>query len=233
MSGNGKKADVYTEVQTKEMPKIPEPEYELTWQQAADLQPLPWNPPGRTAEASIEILLESIRVRGILDPIWVTPSQLIVDGHRRWTCAKILGIPRLRAFVYEGTDIESLYAEMNSVRQGFQARDWLRVYVMGGAVSDGRLRIIHRLERRVGTETLREMAKREMSPWSYVVGMEIATYCNQAGSEDVVRKVVKWLMDTRQGSWSLRQAMTKGIAPDQLLYALEQGRKIVEQPVVI
>lgn len=53
---------------------------------------------------SIEQLIDSIRVRGQLEPIkiWFTGEDFrIIDGEKRWRACKKLGFPRMKVIIME------------------------------------------------------------------------------------------------------------------------------------
>lgn len=62
-----------------------------------------------------EDLIESIRVNGVLAPIWVSADNIIISGHRRVEACRRLGIEEIDAEVREYSD--SLVIESNRYRQ--------------------------------------------------------------------------------------------------------------------
>lgn len=84
----------------------------------ADLRPHPLNETiyGDRADGD---LIESIRQRGVLNPILVTGDNLIVSGHRRWGAAIAAGLETVPVVVYTGDDvldIEEALIESNRQR---------------------------------------------------------------------------------------------------------------------
>jgi ParB family chromosome partitioning protein len=73
-----------------------------------DIHPNPSQPRKRFDEASLAALADSIRGRGVLQPIIVQPgpagAYLLVAGERRWRAAKIAGIATIPALVAEPLD---------------------------------------------------------------------------------------------------------------------------------
>ena len=74
----------------------------------ANLQPGKYQPRTRMDEASLEELAQSIRSRGILQPIVVRPvaegRYEILAGERRWRAARIAGLERVPALIREVPD---------------------------------------------------------------------------------------------------------------------------------
>jgi ParB family chromosome partitioning protein len=56
------------------------------------LQANPLNPRGELHAAGLEELAESIRAQGVLQPLLITPSGVVVAGHRRMAAARMAGL---------------------------------------------------------------------------------------------------------------------------------------------
>jgi len=78
----------------------------------ASLRPGKYQPRTRMDEASLNELAESIKARGVIQPIVVRPvgdSQYeILAGERRWRAARIAGLERIAAVVREVPDEAAL-----------------------------------------------------------------------------------------------------------------------------
>ncbi|HYD99814.1 MAG TPA: ParB/RepB/Spo0J family partition protein [Alphaproteobacteria bacterium] len=76
-------------------------------------EPSPFQPRRRFDEAAIEELAESIRARGVLQPILVRPKPRnsgryeIIAGERRWRAAQLAGLVDIPAIVRELSDQEA------------------------------------------------------------------------------------------------------------------------------
>jgi ParB family transcriptional regulator, chromosome partitioning protein len=78
---------------------------------ASLLLPNPLNPRGEVTPESVEELTDSIRERGILQPLLVTPHDskyLIVAGHRRHAAARLAGLSILPCIVHTFSEREQL-----------------------------------------------------------------------------------------------------------------------------
>jgi len=84
----------------------------LTELPVASLRPGKYQPRTRMDEASLNELAESIKARGVIQPIVVRPvgdSQYeILAGERRWRAARIAGLERIAAVVREVPDEAAL-----------------------------------------------------------------------------------------------------------------------------
>ncbi|MGO9792051.1 MAG: ParB/RepB/Spo0J family partition protein [Solirubrobacteraceae bacterium] len=73
-----------------------------------DIHPNPSQPRKRFDEASLAALADSIRERGVLQPIIVQPGlageYLLVAGERRWRACKIAGIATIPALIAQALD---------------------------------------------------------------------------------------------------------------------------------
>ena len=90
----------------------PREQEELAQLPAAALRPGKYQPRTRMDEASLAELADSIRVRGVIQPIVVRPvgpSQYeILAGERRWRAARIAGLERVPAVIREVPDEAAL-----------------------------------------------------------------------------------------------------------------------------
>src|ERR1051325_845557 len=65
----------------------------------AELRPNPLNPRGDVNAAGLDELAESIRAQGVLQPLLVTPSGVVVAGHRRLAAAHMAGLQEVPVVV--------------------------------------------------------------------------------------------------------------------------------------
>ena len=80
---------------------------------AADLRPNPRNPRRRFAEEELDDLANSIREKGVIQPIIVRPAPggdgfEIIAGERRWRAAQAAGLDEVPVVVVEVGDKEAL-----------------------------------------------------------------------------------------------------------------------------
>jgi ParB family chromosome partitioning protein len=122
------------------------------------LQPNPLQPRGLITPESLADLVESIREKGILEPLVVakTPAGYqIIAGERRWRAAKIVGLKTVPAIIKETTPSGML--EM-AIVENVQREDLNPIE---------RAQAFKRLKEEFGLET-REIAKRIGKSPSYV-----------------------------------------------------------------
>jgi ParB family chromosome partitioning protein len=95
------------------------------------LEPNPFQPRSSIDPAALEELTQSIRLRGVLQPLLVRPRPgtadryQIVAGERRWRAAGAAGLHEVPALVHEMTDTEAAAVALveNLQRQDLNAMD--------------------------------------------------------------------------------------------------------------
>lgn len=100
------------------------------------LRPSPLQPRRRFDQGELETLADSIRERGILQPLLVRPGTSgaagyeIVAGERRWRAAQLAGLHEVPAVVRELSDQETLELALveNLQRSDLSALDEARAY---------------------------------------------------------------------------------------------------------
>ena len=90
----------------------PRQDEELAQLPVGDVRPGKYQPRTRMDEASLRELADSIRVRGVIQPIVVRPvgpsKYEILAGERRWRAARIAGLERIPAVIREVPDEAAL-----------------------------------------------------------------------------------------------------------------------------
>lgn len=70
----------------------------------------PWQPRRHFAEAALKELADSIREKGVLEPVWLRPAGEIFEliaGERRFRAAQVAGLLEIPALLHEVTDLEA------------------------------------------------------------------------------------------------------------------------------
>lgn len=74
------------------------------------IQKGPWQPRHRFAEEALKELAESIREKGVLEPVWLRQAGEIfhlIAGERRFRAAQLAGLPEIPALLHEVSDLEA------------------------------------------------------------------------------------------------------------------------------
>lgn len=94
-------------------PRVPDPENGEQVQQVnlGDIIPSPLQPRREFAREALAELIDSIRQRGIIQPLIVRPKDHqfeLIAGERRWRAAKEVGLTEAPVIVRQATDLEVL-----------------------------------------------------------------------------------------------------------------------------
>lgn len=189
------------------------------------LSAAPFNPPDRTEARNLSDLKASIEELGILQPIVATRDYMIADGHRRWTCARELGLKQVPVH-FRDMPIGAVWSANKGVR-GVKPSTWLSA-VEGGLplenVAPSQRQIIGELRRVLSNEEFHSLAERQRSPGIFTQARQIAVYLNESGDE-FMRLVILWLHKHRM-SYIARRLREDSIPVDILREAIVQDRPL-------
>lgn len=188
------------------------------------IKPLGFNPASRVTEPALKGLRESIAQHGILQPLALTPNGDLIDGERRWRCAKALGLTHVPVMRYNG-ELMTLYRELNGERRRHSAAEWLNVWVHGGDVPEGVLKDIRRLCKLVGAEELAKLAQDGVSPRGIMqIASIVCGYCGDK-SDGFKASVIRWARTHKQ-TFAVRRAIADKVSPETIIGAIKDNRPI-------
>ena len=106
--------------------------YRLTMFQVSKLRLNGFNPKLRVNKKAqkYKLLRESIRRNGIIEPLIVSPDGLIINGHRRYECAKDLGISEVLCVVTT-RNAQQAWTESIVNQQGINGRQIIQATAQG------------------------------------------------------------------------------------------------------
>lgn len=212
---------------------LPEPaNYTIFWVEALTLQPAPWNPPARTTRRAVLDLIRRMESEGfeVFRPILLADDGVTIgDGHRRWTAAQYLGMPRVPA-IYTGKSVEDLWAGNAGSRKPLN-KEWMLVHALGGVdLPTPRLEDqVQQLTVILGDEGVRYLVEREISPDVYRTVWRIGMYCKNTQTR-FLRATVYWLIKHKmvdKASKAMRGKESGPIDPRILAKAIEDDRPLV------
>lgn len=174
-----------------------------------ELKPAVYNPPGRVSGHSLYELLASVKQVGILQPILVSQSLDVIDGHRRLACAKLAGLETVPCIVTDGNRHE-IYTSVNGTSKKLTLADDLYVYLSGGSMSGRSRAAIDALDKIIGLDGLETLAESGLSPRGTLQACE--TY-ERATGDKITKKSAMWIINQRM-SYRIRRAKENGIHPD-------------------
>jgi hypothetical protein len=183
-----------------------------------------FNPASRTEAGKLRDLKREIEADGkILEPLWVTPDGILVDGHRRLACAKALGYEQVPALIVEGDPL-TLFRKKNGQQMHLTPVQWLDFYSRGGEPPKRMSRPIQEVQRLVGEDGLSALVQMRKSPNYINMVRSISEYCGDT-SDEFMRQVFWWLLKRRQ-QFAVRRAMADEIPPDILTQAIQEDKTI-------
>lgn len=191
-----------------------------------DLKPAPFNPVTRTSDNVLKDLITSMQKDGFWShsPIVITKDNFIADGHRRWTTAKLLGIPKIPC-LRTSKDLETAWAEINSTmrtvgtRDVYQAyRDGLRAIPTGNAGKN-----LSYVLNKYGEEMVIFCAENGVSKSPIQWAENVARYIGW--DTDRIGDIVKWMV-TNKMIHTARVAMESNYSRAKFAQRIEENRPL-------
>lgn len=92
----------------------------------------PYNPTSRTKEGQrLNRLVESIKQRGLVYPILITEDRNVIDGNRRLTACRIVGMEKIEC-VISHLDRDEAFTTVNTTAMPIGGKGWLEIAKGGG-----------------------------------------------------------------------------------------------------
>ena len=188
----------------------------------------PYNPPGRTESGALIQLIQSIKEDGIQQPLLVTESGEIIDGHRRYAAAKTLKLNEVPCIIIQGKNKEVTarkFERLNTTQKKIGAKDMIFIYANGGNVPQRVSAAIARLEALVGADQLDRVATMYVS-WHIIDEIErVARYCHRDRDDDFKRRCFAWLTETIS-VFRAMQAIEFGVPPAKISDAVTDNQPL-------
>lgn len=198
-----------------------------------DLTPAAFNPPERTSEPRLKAILKSMKVDGFwpFQPIVITKSNEIADGHRRWACAKLLGIsevPCLR--MTNGKTVDEGWSGINGTKETVNSRQVIEANARGlKTLPDNNAgRKAQTITERYGKEMIDYLYKNGLSFYSVALAERCAKYIGRFDNQEI-EKVIRWNVKYKLNR-ILRMALDAQFSPDLLAYAIDRDEPIAISP---
>lgn len=213
---------------------LPEPaNTTIFWVETMTLKGAPWNPAGRTTRAAVRDLMIRIEEEGFepFRPILVSKDGFIGDGHRRWTAAQFLGMPRVPV-IFTEKSIQDLWAGNKGARP-IRANEWMAVWVTAGItdVPGSTKKQIKCLTEILGAEGMQYLVERGQSPSIWRIVWRVGQYCKNTKAP-FLRKTTYWLIKHKmhhrvdRGMWQTSDAP---INPKLLAQAIEHDLPLKQE----
>ena len=191
----------------------------------------PKNPVIRTdtTHLGFKSLVSNIRKNGLLTPIIVSSNGTVIDGNRRLTALKIIGVKEAPVVMHNSTSnkhFDDLFVSCNEDTMQINACQELERYLNGAKVKATTLVAIEKLRAIGGIRVLRQIVNVGKSPitFSIAVGM-IRAYTGRS-DKIFLRKALKWML-TVGSAYRLKASIADFIPVPRLIKAIETGTPLV------
>ena len=193
----------------------------------------PLNPVIRTDDThhGFKTLVTNIRKNGLLTPIIVASNGTVIDGNRRLTALKILGVKTVPVVMHNSDSpqvFDDLFVACNEDTMPINACQELERYLNGAKVKATTLYNIQRVEEVGGKRALRQIVNVGKSPITFSIALgQIRTYTGRT-DRDFLRKTLKWML-TVGSAYRLKAAINEFIPVPRLMKAIETGTPLVSK----
>ena len=193
----------------------------------------PLNPVIRTDEThqGFKSLVTNIRKNGLLTPIIVANNNTVIDGNRRLTALKILGVKEAPVVMHNSTShitFDNLFVSCNEDTMKINACQELERYLNGAKVKATTLYSIQRVEEIGGKRALRQIVNVSKSPITFSIALgQIRTYTGRT-DKLFLQKALRWML-TVGSAYRLKSAINEFIPVPRLMKAIETGTPLVSK----
>ena len=193
----------------------------------------PRNPVVRTdtTHTGFKSLRHNIQKNGLLTPIVIANDNRIIDGNRRVTALKELGVKRVVVIQHNSTSHETfdnLFVACHSDTMKINCCQELERYLLGAQVRSTTLYAIKGLEAIGGKKVLRQIVNVHKSPISFFIG--ISTVRSYAGRSDkkFLQQALTWML-TVGSAYRLKSAIAEFVPVNRLVNAIEKRIPLVSE----
>jgi hypothetical protein len=189
----------------------------------------PFNSPMRTTKLALDDLMSSMKRDGFWKnrPIDITQKNIIIDGHRRVTCALELKIFTIPAYVHDGK-AEELWSKFNSAVRVPSSRElyWAAANGLTVLPNTSGGRHLQSIINTYGMDMIRYCSEHGVSRSVFQYARSTATYLGHEGDTEYIRKIVYWLVDHRYVRF-IRLVMEDGVPKSRIAEAIEKNDVLV------
>lgn len=197
--------------------------------QPETLKAAPWNPEIRVQLRYLGDLRASMEADGFWEyaPMLVDRNGIIIDGHRRWVTARLLGIKFVPVTIVDD-DADRIWAMYNGTRMDLTGAQSLQAVAQGLKTRPPKYApLIARLEAVVGEEGLRDLGRRGASPYVMHRAMQITRYCSLEEDRAFIKKAIYWLVEHARMTAITARAMQENIKPEVIESAIRTDQPLV------
>ena len=117
------------------------------------IAPTPYNPKDRVDLAGLQPLIKSLKEYGLMYPLLITEDRQLVDGNRRWTALRVLGVETVECLMTPLTvSSEQAFTAVNSSAIKINSKGWLSIGLNGGYLAPSMRKKYDELQATVGEQ---------------------------------------------------------------------------------
>ena len=191
----------------------------------------PKNPVIRTDQTHMgfKSLLANIRKNGLLTPIIVASNGTVIDGNRRLTALKHLGVKEAPVVMHNSTShkvFDELFVACNEDTMSINACQELERYLNGAKVKTTTLVAIEKVKEVGGVRVLRQLVNVGKSPITFSIALGMIRTYTGITDKLFLRKALKWML-TVGSAYRLKASIADYIPVPRLVNAIETGTPLV------
>jgi hypothetical protein len=191
----------------------------------------PKNPVIRTDQTHMgfKSLLANIRKNGLLTPIIVASNGTVIDGNRRLTALKHLGVKEAPVVMHNSTShkvFDELFVSCNEDTMLINACQELERYLNGAKVKTTTLHAIEKVKEVGGVRVLRQIVNVGKSPITFCIALGMIRTYTGITDKIFLRKALKWML-TVGSAYRLKASIADYIPVPRLVNAIETGTPLV------
>lgn len=200
---------------------------ETFWIHPDLITPAAFNPAVRTEPKNIQDLVDSMRKDGFWPymPLLLGRGDILADGHRRWTAAKVLKMEIVPCRRIDKSSAE-IWAELNGTVRIITSREVASAVAAGmDAPMPKYQRQFDQLKAIAGDEGVRMVALNNFSVSIIKEVMAAARYVGKADDKSFCSQVLRWMISNRTQR-AVMEARRDKISPSLLLRKIEQNKPL-------
>jgi len=191
------------------------------------LKNAPHNPPGRIEPRKMQRLLLSIDKHGILYEPFVTAAGVIVEGHRRIACARLLGHTHVKCRVVPShVDTAEIYADISESIRKLSGNEALAVWLINPkAVGLKLAKTFSEMQAGLGRPVVKMIVEAGRTAHVWRLTREIGEYIGKKSAADW-KSIAKWLVE-KASLDPVRVAISQGYPPTKLWRTITNNQAFV------
>ncbi|MBC8308236.1 MAG: ParB N-terminal domain-containing protein [Pelagibacterales bacterium] len=189
-----------------------------------------FNPSVRVDRKSIKYkqLRKNIKDNGLIVPLILSNSGVIIDGHRRYNCLLDLNVTDIPVIIHtKVTDktYDMFFVAANENSMSITAAQEVERYLSGAKISKRIFGIIKELEDIAGRPFIKRINADKKSPTTYWIAINQFKRYTKKTNRLWARKVVYWMLNVGS-AYQLKAAIGDFIPVDTLLDAINNKQSI-------